>query len=186
MSSIGPLTFALLLVAVVAALWLLARLNAWLERRGTFSPHNELERLLVESVGTSEVTSEMCRMLVANNLLALEREEEPGVPMTFSASLPAELAGEAAMELDADGDVVEFGPWVVCFSSPQAVKQLSRDPVMGGLVTQVGTVREFAAKEVFQSALDLNVDVLLNPFVAVTRRFSREEIGAIFKFGEEM
>lgn len=76
---------------------------------------------------------------------------------------------------------IQFGPWVVCFSSSNVVDGLAADPVMGGLVTQVGTVREFSAREVLQSAVDRQLDVFLNPFYGVSRRFSQDEIRQILE-----
>ena len=90
----APTIFAVVLLAVIALLWLLRR---FVQRRAvaTFSPSNDLERLLDASVGTTEFTREMTEQLSSAVLLALESAEEPGEPMDFSATFPQEICGVA-------------------------------------------------------------------------------------------
>ncbi len=173
-----------ILVAVFAFFWFLDRLS---RRRlvPVFSPNNDLEHLLLASVGDEGITNEMLEQLSSAVLFALESDDVPYVPRTFSAFFPADFAktleGADALEgnnVTEDGKI-QYGPWVVCFSSADIVQVLAADPIMNFLVTKLGKVREFPSREVFQSALDGQFDVVLNPFVGVTRRFTQDEIRQI-------
>lgn len=170
-----PYLIALLIGAAVALLWLGSRLSGR-EKPPSFSPSNDLERLLLASVGETEVTEEMRKRLASATLLGLENTEEATGPMTFSMTFHPDLVDSLeGYELNEEGKI-QFGPWVVCFSSSGVVDGLAADPLMGRLVTQVGRIREFPAREIFQSARDQEIDVVLNPFFGVGRRFSQEEI----------
>ena len=114
-------------------------------------------------------------MLLSAVLLAIESPVPSKVPMTFSAIFPADFGGPYdERNLTPDGKV-QFGPWVVCFSSMRVVKGVAADPVVRPLVTQLGEIREYPAREIFQSAIDRQLDVVLNPFFGVRRRLSLDE-----------
>lgn len=157
---------------------------AWLSGRGrkpvtnlSFVPTNQLEERLLASVG-SELTPEMTTLLSSSVLLGVESAEAPGEPISFSGTFPQDFAewakGQGAV-LNPAGKL-ELGPWVVCFSSPRIVYTLGKDPFLGELVTAMGEVREFTAQEIFRSSLKRELDVVLNPFYGVSRRFSQAEL----------
>ena len=174
---------ALIVVVIAVGMIALLRYLHYSSQPRSFSPTNDLEHSLAESVGTASLTSQMVADLSSAVLLGLESDEAPNKPMTFSATFPPEFAD--AMDPDnvtQDGNL-QFGPWVVCFSSTDVVDGLAADPVMNGLVTQVGKVREFSSHEIFQLALDEQMDVVLNPFFGVSRRFTQDEIRRVLKNG---
>ncbi len=170
----GPLVFTLIFIAIVAIVWFFSRSP----QRG-LEPSNDLERLLLDSVHSTHISDEMRQQLASAVLLGLEAPDAPDVPMDFSAIFPAEFArGTKEYDIMPDGRV-RLGPWVVCFSSRQIVNGLAADPVMGGMVTQLGKVREYPARQIFQSALDSHLDVVLNPFFGVSRRFTQDDLQSI-------
>jgi len=123
--------------------------------------------------------ADMRAHLSSTVLLGLESAEKPEEPKTFSATFPAAFADRIPNHpLTADG-TIEFGPYVICFSSASVVEKLSADPILGVLVTQCGRVRGYSSLNLFKSALTRKCDVLLNPFVGVTCRFSQDDIRAL-------
>lgn len=61
------------------------------------------------------------------------------------------------------------------------VNRSPRNQILDGLVTSVGILREFSAGEVFRTGLAQHIDVILNPFIGVTRRFTQDEMTEILK-----
>lgn len=176
----GPLIVAGACAVVFIVHWLLWRRRQRLTR---FVPTNELERLLVEQVGSTASSPAICQALASGQLLAIESRDVPEVPMTFSATFPPDFAEKIGNHpLSADGQI-EFGPYILCFSSPQVVKVLSMDAILSPLVTKLGKTRSYPSRQVFQSARDRNLDVLLNPFFGVSHRFDTREIDAILSTG---
>lgn len=166
----------------IALLFAAAKALSFLNRRRvtpSFAPTNDLEHLMVASIGAVGISSTMRQQLMSATLLALESEDDPDTPMTFSATFPAEFAGALRDPERTGGREITFGPWVVCFSSRDIVEGLADHRVMGVLVTQMGNVRPFPARRIFQSALEHRVDVVLNPFFGVSRRFTQDEIQSL-------
>ena len=175
MSLADPILLTLVFVAVAAILW-------WRSRgRRSFAPTNDLERLLWAAVGSPEHTRELKQQLVPSTLFAIESPDKPDFPMDLTLVFPPEFADRFGdHELNEDGKI-QFGPWIVCFTSRAVVDVLAADPIMGGMVTEVGSVRTFPARDIFRSALDRRVDIVLNPFFDVSRRLSQAEIQDMVK-----
>jgi hypothetical protein len=178
----APVLLVAGIVVAAALLWIVAQVARRPAATPRFLPTNELERLLAASAGETGVSREVATALRSATLLGLEGDDGTGVPMDFAITFPADFQGRMeGLELNEEGKV-QFGPWVVCFSSPAIVEGLSKT-FMSGLVTQVGEVRQYSAREIFESALERRLDVILNPFYGVTRRFTQEEIRQIVDAG---
>lgn len=148
---------------------------------------NALERSLISSLGTGCVTPEMQQLLFSVRLLALEPFEagaSPVEPMSLTATFPQEFANQVSGCHIAENGTLQFGPYVICWSSAAWANKRTRNVMLGGIVARLGKLREFSAREVFRSARAHRFDVVLNPFVGVTRRFTQDEILAILKAEE--
>jgi len=179
MAAVYAVGFTVVMIALAVLLWWLNPSSAAVRVKSEFSPTNEVERLLLEAVASQEFSPELRRQLLEVSLLALENDSAPGEPMTLSAYFPPEFATSLEnVKLTEDGRI-QFGPYVVCFSSQAVVDGLKADRLLGPLVTQVGRPREFAAREIFQAAMRHKLDVVLNPFFGVSRRFPLDEIGEL-------
>jgi hypothetical protein len=170
------------LIAVIV-LMLLLGLAMWLKRRirpnrpgePLSAAGNRLETLLARWAQESEPPAELRDELLASDVLALCRADDPQTPMTFSASVPAELAGEGEAGADRPDGQVEFGPYVLCFSSPAIVEQLQADRVIG-LLLRGGRVGPLSIRRLIRFALDSKTDLLIDPFFEMSRRISLDQM----------
>jgi hypothetical protein len=158
-------------------LWTIAkRIIRW---RARLIPMNDLERALASCIRSSEVLPIADQQLLSETVYALESDDAPNEPMRVTFTFPPEYANRSdGLHLTDDGKV-QFGPWVICFSSMRVFNTVTADPCVGMILTKLGTVREFPMRAVFESARDDELDVMLNPFSCVSYRFDMSDVQKI-------
>ena len=149
---------ASLVVCVVALWWLNRRLSDTHDQNDDqLNATNPLEEALVHSVGAPELSEEFVDTFCKSTVLAVHTAESPSSPTTFSANFPPELVGNHhSGTVGADGQV-EYGPFILCFSSQAVIEGMSQDPIFETLVTKCGPVGEFQAPALIDAALEAGV-----------------------------
>ena len=166
----------LLVIAVIALVIFLFRWMLWRvrRRRAMFVPSNDLEQLLLRELASPRCSDELRRQLSSATLLAIDSDGS-GRPLDFSAKFPAGFPLLGSEPKPVTDGPVEFGPFVLCFSSRRIVQGIAQYPAMASLVTRLGKIREFPAREIFETGLDRKCAVVLNPFFGPCRRFDETE-----------
>ena len=106
--------------------------------------------------------------------MAIAGANTPDRPMSFTYTFPADFAGQVhPIERTEDGKI-HFGPYVYCFSSAAILYEVTENPITNFLL--MGTAKEFTGRAIFESALESEIDVVLNPYIGVSYRFTQDKM----------
>lgn len=164
---------AVVVIVLVSCLVVCAWLWRWKTPKavGEFSAVNDLERAML---GAKDKPGEILDKLAHTTVYATV--DAAGEIATLTVSMPA-LAGSA--DGAAQGENEDFGPWVVCFTSPERWQQTQTTPVGRSLSDIWDPPKPISFKKVAESAERQNCDIVMNLFTPLSVRIPRSELRAM-------